>query len=82
MSVRVIVHVANDDPFIADMEELPAASATHIYVTNPRSREGKPVAWNSGGTKGFIFPLWRVTFVEVMVTGEDIDSVKAFYKGY
>ncbi len=62
------------------MEELPPANASHIYVTNPRRRDTKPVPWNSGGSKGFIFPMWRVTYIEVMVTQEDIDSVKPFYK--
>lgn len=80
MSTRVTVHVNNDDPFVADMEELPEASASFVYVTNPRTREGRPVAWNSGSTKGFIFPLWRITYIEVMVTDDDIDAVKAFYK--
>jgi hypothetical protein len=71
MSDRVLVHVLNEDPFVADLEAMPAANATYIYFTNPRTREGRPVAWNTGANKGFLFPLARVARIEFMVSDKD-----------
>lgn len=76
MAIRVIVHLANEDPFSADIESMPNEAATSIFIKNPRTREGRAVPWVTGPNKGFIFPMARVTFLEFPITGGDMDDVE------
>ncbi len=78
MSVHVLVHLLNEEPFQADMDELPSSTSSHIYLKNLRTREGKPVTWNSKGTIGMLFPWTRVLYIEVMVQGQE--QIEKFYR--
>jgi hypothetical protein len=80
MSIRVVVHVMNEQPFVADIEELPGPTATNVYLRNPRMRDHKPVPWASGNIHGAIFPLTRISFLEVAITQADEHEVVGFYK--
>lgn len=80
MSLRVTVHVLNDEPFIAEMDEMPMPHAAYITFSNPRTREGKPVPWQSNGAIGFLYPWSRITFIEVMVRAEDAGEIEKFYR--
>lgn len=71
MSVRVVVHLVNEQPFIAEIDELPGPTATNIYLRNPRMRDGRPLPWGSGRIQGAIFPLARVSFLEIAVAHAD-----------
>ena len=76
MAVRnVIIHLVNEDPIVADMEELPTANATCVFFTNPRKRDGKSVGWSSPGARAFIFPMARVNFIEVVPSKEEESSI-------
>jgi hypothetical protein len=67
MAIRVIVHILDDEPFMADIEELPAPSATCVQVKNPTSRDGKTVKWIIGPVQSVIFSMSRITFIEVPI---------------
>jgi hypothetical protein len=71
MARTVIIHLTNEDPVMADMEELPSPTATCIYFTNPRKKDGKPVNWASAGSVAFMFAMSRVNFIEVMTSAEE-----------
>lgn len=72
MAVHVMVHLLNEEPFQADMEALPEPTATHIYLKNLRTREGKPVTWSGKSTIGMMFPWSRVLYIEVTVQGQEL----------
>ncbi len=80
MSVRVIVHVMNEDPFVADIEAMPSETATSIFLRNPRTREGRPVPWNSGPTKGFLFPMARISYLAFPISDDDVSDRELFYR--
>ena len=80
MAIRVVVHVSNEQPFVADIEELPGPTATNMYLTNPRTRDLKPVAWITDNLRGVIFPMARVHFIEVVITRADEREVVGFFK--
>lgn len=80
MSDRVLVHILNEDPFIADLDGMPAANATYFYFTNPRTRDGRPVAWNTGPNKGFLFPIARIARVEFMVSDYERQGIEFFVR--
>ena len=76
--MEVIVHMLNEDPILADMEELPDPAHQSIYVTNPRRRDGRRVHYVTEGATGFIFPMTRITFIEIMETEKAEDLVEFF----
>ncbi len=80
MPLRVTIHVVNEEPFIAEMEDMPNPAASYITFTNPRTREGKPAPWQSNGATGFIYPWTRITYIEIMVRVEDIGEIEKFYR--
>lgn len=49
MAMQVVVHVHNEDPFLADLEALPDPHSNYIRVTNPRKRDGKTISTLTNG---------------------------------
>ena len=80
MAKVVILHIINEDPILADMEELPDPTSNFVTCTNLRKRDGKPVHYITQGAKTFLFPWSRINFVEVMVTAEEKREVFDFYR--
>ncbi len=72
MSVTVIIHIANEDPIVGEMDALPAASDQIVIVKHPRKRDGKDVLYLLDGVDTVIWPMSRINFIEVMPTaGEE-----------
>ena len=78
MSERVVIHVQNEEPFIADMEGMPPVNATYVQFSNPRTREGRQVPWATAGTTGYVFPMSRISFIEILVNSEEISGLEYF----
>ena len=71
MSYTVVIHIANEDPVVAEMENLPAASDMLITAQNPRLRDGKDLRYLAANVTTVIWPMSRVNFVEVLPSGEE-----------
>lgn len=41
MAITVIIHIANADAILAEIEELPDPTANFLICTNARARDGK-----------------------------------------
>ena len=70
MAIRVIVHVLDDEPFVADIDELPASTATCIQLKNPTTRDQKTVRWTVGPVQSVIYSMSRITFIEVPIRSD------------
>lgn len=81
MAYTVIMHIANEDPFVAEMETLPDPSASCVVLTNPRKRDGKPLHYVDREATTFYFPWSRITFVEVLAARRTRDEVVEFFRG-
>ncbi|HEX9037106.1 MAG TPA: hypothetical protein VF808_08980 [Ktedonobacterales bacterium] len=79
MAIQVVIHLTNDEPFTAEMEDLPPPGATYVMLTNPRTREGKHVQWVTAGAYRFMYPLTRISFIEIMMSAQDRD-IEPFYR--
>jgi hypothetical protein len=79
MAIRVIVHVIDEEPFVADVEELPAPSATCVYFKNPSTRDQKQVRWTMGAVQSVMFSMSRINFIEVPIINPGVD-VQGFVK--
>ncbi len=80
MAITVIVHVMNQEPFLAEVDELPSPSASFITITNPRLRNGKPVTYIEAEATKVLFPWHRISFLETMPGDEDQEAVESFFR--
>ncbi|MBN2386296.1 MAG: hypothetical protein JXB85_04695 [Anaerolineales bacterium] len=68
MSPSVIIHIANEDPIVGEMDELPAANDTVIKVHNPRRRDGKDIHYLQNDVVTVFWPVRQIAFIEVLPT--------------
>jgi len=78
MAMEVIIHLANEDPIVAEIEGWPDPTHHTLTFTNPRRRDGRALHYVTEGATSFIFPWERITFVEVMETLEEKEVVEFF----
>ena len=71
MAIQVLLHIANEDPIIGEMEKLPSPTDTCILVSNPRTRDNKDLRYLFQNVTQVIWPMSRVTFIEVMPSQEE-----------
>lgn len=79
MAKLVIIHVMNEDPILAEVEELPKPTDQFLEFTNPKRRDGKSIPYVTQGAKSFMFPWHRLSFVEVMTAeSERVETIEFF----
>jgi hypothetical protein len=61
----VIVHIANEQPIMADLLALPLSSDTNLICTNVRTMNGKKPVFVSFQDSTFAFPLIHIRFIEI-----------------
>ena len=79
MAITVLIHIANEDPVVGEIDELPAPTDVSILVKNPRLRDGKDIHYLDQNVTTVIWPWNRVTFIEV-VSSEAEDEVIGFVR--
>lgn len=75
----VLIHIANEDPIMGEIESFPGPGDTSLFVRNPRRRDGKDLHYLLANVTQVIWPMNRVTFIEVM-PGEDEDQIIGFVR--
>lgn len=80
MAYAAIIHLMNEDPIQAELEELPKPGDNCLYLLNPRRRDGKPVHYLDREAVQFIFPWTRITFVEILPSEEEEERVIEFFR--
>lgn len=80
MPKTVLLHIAGEDPVLAEMDQEPLPSDMFVKVSNLRKRDGKEVAYLASGVQSVIYPWHRITFIEIMPTQEDRGSVIDFFR--
>jgi hypothetical protein len=68
---QIILHMLNEDPVVCDVDELPQKNDTILLVHNPRRRDGKDLNYLETNVNTVIWPIARVSFIEVMPGAED-----------
>ncbi len=71
MPITVLVHLQGEDPIAGEIEELPSPTHTMIIINNPRRRDGKDVPYLERDVVQAIWPIHRITFIEIMPTAEE-----------
>lgn len=66
MAITAILHFSGEDAIVGEMEELPDATQQFVVVRNPRRKDGKRVSHIEADAKAILYPLARITFIELM----------------
>jgi hypothetical protein len=61
----VVIHIANEQPVLADLVNAPAPSDVALICTNLRTMNGKKPVFIDKGDATFVFPIVHIRFVEV-----------------
>lgn len=66
MPISVIVHIANEEPIVGEIDVMPEARDTVLILTNPRKKDGRDVTFLAENVTTVIWPWDRLSFVEIM----------------
>ncbi len=80
MARTVIVHFTNEDPIAAELDELPGPTDQFVTLTSPRRLDGKSLPYVTPGAVAFMFPMTRITFIEIMSSEEERREVVDFFR--
>lgn len=75
MAIQLLLHVANEDPIVVDVEDLPDPQDQFLIGTNPRYRDGKEVRNILPEVNTVLFPWWRIVFIEVLPSEQEEEVV-------
>ena len=76
----VVVHVMGEDPFVAEMEELPTPTDQSVTFTNPRKRDGKALPYIEDQTIAVVYPWHRISFIEVRPDEDMRGDIDLFFR--
>jgi len=75
----VLIHIANEDPILGEIDQLPNVTDTNILVKNPRRRDGKDLNNLLANVTQVIWPMSRMNFIEI-VPGEGDEEIIGFVR--
>jgi hypothetical protein len=75
----VLIHIANEDPVMGEIDQLPGLTDTNLLVKNPRRRDGKDLPNLLSNVTQVIWPVARVSFIEI-VPGEGEEQIIGFVR--
>jgi hypothetical protein len=63
---NVVIHIANEQPLLADLFELPTPADVSLVCTNVRMLDGKKPIFIDDSKSRFVFPYLHVRFIEML----------------
>jgi hypothetical protein len=75
----ILVHISNEDPVLGEVESLPGINDQIIKIKNPRRRDGKDLHYLQTSVTEVIWPMARVTFIEI-IPGDQDDQIIGFVR--
>lgn len=80
MAHRVILHLVNEDPIVADLERMPDPGDSHITVLDPHREDGKPIPYLRDTSTAVIFPMHRISSIEIFGEEGAREEEVTFYR--
>jgi hypothetical protein len=71
MAVTVQIHIVNEEPIVAEVDQLPAPADNLLLAHNPRQRDGKDLRFLMPHVTTLILPVTRVHFIQVLPSSEE-----------
>ena len=75
----ILVHISNEDPVLGEVDNLPGVTDQLIKIKNPRRRDGKDLHYLQANVTEVIWPLARVTFIEIIPSDQE-DEINGFFR--
>jgi len=75
----LLIHLMNEDPVMGEVEEMPSTVDMLIYVKNPRRRDGKDLPYLEQNVTQVIFPMSRISYMEV-IPGVEEEEIVSFVR--
>jgi hypothetical protein len=63
---NVVVHIANEQPLLADLYEMPTPGDISMVCTNVRMLDGKKPIFVDASASTFVFPYLTIRFLEIL----------------
>ena len=79
MPITILIHIANEDPVVGEIEVMPDPMDTLIIVKNPRRRDGKDIHYLGEGVTTVVWPISQIVYIEIM-TGEEEEPLVSFVR--
>jgi len=79
MPYQILIHVAGEEAIAGEVDELPKSTDTIVTFTNPRRREGKEIHYVDSRAVKIIWPMDKISFIEVLGDG-DADQIVSFVR--
>jgi hypothetical protein len=79
MPYTLVLHLANTDPVVGEVDILPAPTDNLIKLSNPRKMDGKDLHYIADGVVTVFWPIEKLNFIEVL-PGEEDEDIIAFYR--
>jgi hypothetical protein len=71
MAHTVQIHITNEEPILAEIDELPEPTHNLVVALNPRTRDGKDLRNLVPNVTMLILPISRVHFIQVLPSAEE-----------
>lgn len=75
MPFSILLHVTGEDPILGEVDDLPTTEDNSITVNNPRRRDDKDLPYLHETVTTVIWPMHRVTFIEILPSKEEEDLI-------
>lgn len=63
--IRVVVHLLNDQPVVADVAEAPRPADVSLICTNVKTLDGRRPVFIDQSDSTFVFPYAGIRFIEI-----------------
>lgn len=80
MSIAVIIHIANEDALLGEIEKLPEPTDQIVTIHNPRRRDGKDLHYIEDEVSTVIFPWHRINFIEILPSDAELEEIITFVR--
>ncbi len=71
----VIVHFANEDAVMGEIDKLPGMADQLILLKNPRRKDGKDLPNLERNVSQVIWAIHRITFIEIVPSGDEEEII-------
>lgn len=79
MSLTILVHVADEEAILCEVDEMPDVRDQAIIVHQPRRRDGRELHYLEPDVSLVVLPWHRINFVEVLPSAE-LEEVVGFVR--
>ena len=79
MPHTVVIHLLNEEPLVAETDNVPEPTDQVLIVSNIRRRDGREVSYLLPEASTVVFPWARIQCVEVMSSDSD-DQIVTFIR--